>query len=168
MSRTPPEQEATSELVEARARLRADKATAILGHIFAKQVTLGGETYTIVPLPIKQSHAWRDRLAVPFNQLTLALEGAADIEIKLSSADDIVALVRSLAGTLIGSIDTVLDLLFAYSPVLAEDRERIENEAYDTEAIDAFIEVVKLAYPLGRLVSGIRGPQAPATTPNGS
>ena len=69
-------------------------------------------------------------------------------------------------GTLIGSMDLLLDLLFAYSPELAEDRERIEEEAYDEEALAAFTEVLKLAYPFGELLAMVNGRTASKTSPN--
>jgi len=69
-------------------------------------------------------------------------------EIELSNGNDLAELVQVLRHTLIGSIDMLQDLLFAYSPVLAADRERIEAEAFDEEALAAFVEVLKLAYPL--------------------
>lgn len=114
-------------------------------------VTLAGKDYEIQALPIKQSKAWRDRLAGPFAELSTMLEGAG--EIQLTSGKDLGALVQTVSGTLIGSIDTLLNLLFDYSPALRADRERIENEAYDDEALHAFSEVLKLAYPFGELMS---------------
>lgn len=118
-------------------------------------VTLGGQSYEIRALPIRQSKAWRAKLEGPFSELSNALEGAGSIE--LSSGGDIARLVRTLSGTLIGSIDTLLDLLFAYSPELAADRDRIEDNAYDEEALDAFTEVLKLAYPFGQLLALVNG-----------
>jgi hypothetical protein len=124
-------------------------------------VMLAGRAYEVRALPIRQSKAWREKLAVPFGALTAILENAGTIE--LTSGGDIAALVRTLSGTLIGSIDLLLDLLFAYSPELKADRERIENEAFDDEALRAFTEVLKLAYPFGELLSLVRGERAKPT-----
>lgn len=118
-------------------------------------VELGGQEYEIQALPIRQSQAWRGRLEGPFSELSAALEGAGSIE--LSSGADIARLVRTLSGTLIGSMDMLLDLLFDYSPKLAADRERIETEAYDDEALQAFAEVLKLAYPFGTIWGLVNG-----------
>lgn len=118
-------------------------------------VTLGGQSYTIKALPIRQSKAWRTKLEGPFAELSTALEGAGRIE--LSSGVDIGRLVRTLSGTLIGSIDLLMDLLFEYSPELAADRERIEAEAYDEEALEALAEVLRLAYPFGRALALVTG-----------
>lgn len=114
-------------------------------------VTLAEREYTIQQLPIKASRVWRGQLAGPFTELVNVLEGAERIE--LNNAHDIAAVVRSLSGTLIGSIDLVLELLFAYSPELKKDREYIEQHAYDDEAMAAFTEVLRLAYPFGILLA---------------
>ena len=125
-------------------------------------VTLGSVAYTIDALPIRASKAWREALAGPFGRLAQALEGAGDIE--LTNGHDIAALVGVLNHTLIGSIDVLQDMLFAYSPVLAADRERIEAEAYDEEALAAFVEVLKLAYPFGAVLTLVTGATRKPTT----
>jgi len=112
-------------------------------------VTLGGREYTIKTLPIRQSRKWREKLAGPFGELVDVLEGAGTIE--LNSWRDIAGLVRVLSGRIIGSVDLILDLLFDYSPELRADQEWIEENAYDEEAMAAFVEVLKLAYPFGKL-----------------
>jgi len=92
-------------------------------------VELAGKSYTLQQKPIKAAKAWRDALRVPFGDLAATLEAADRIE--LTNGRDLAGLVQSLSGTLIGSVDILLDLLFAYSDELAGDRERIEAEAYD-------------------------------------
>lgn len=127
-------------------------------------VKLGGQSYKVEALPIRQSKLWRDKLSQPFAQITHALEGAGTIEI--NQFGDIAGLVRTLSGTLLGAIDTVLDLMFSYSPALAADRERIEENAYDEEALDAFAAILGLAYPFGRLLAVVSGRRETQTLPN--
>ena len=127
-------------------------------------VELGGQSYTLRALPIGRARVWRAQLEGPFSELSRVLESAGEIE--LTSGGDIAQLVRTFSGTLIGSMDLLLDLLFAYSPELAEDRERIEEEAYDEEALAAFTEVLKLAYPFGELLAMVNGRTASKTSPN--
>ena len=127
-------------------------------------VTLGGKAYTVAALPIRQSKVWRDKLAQPFTQITHALEGAGTVEI--NQFGDIAGLVRSLSGTLLGAIDTVLELMFDYSPELAADRDAIEENAYDEEALDAFAAILGLVYPFGRLLAVVSGRQETRTLPN--
>jgi len=125
-------------------------------------VELGGATYTLTQRPIKQAKAWRDALRKPFGQLAATLEGAGKLE--LTSGTDLAGLVQSLSGTLLGSVDILLDLLFAYSPELAADRERIEREAFDDEALTAFTEVLRLVYPFGQLLALVNGPAGTPTS----
>lgn len=115
------------------------------------EVTLAGRAYTITELPSRKNAEWRNSLQKPFGELVARLEGAADVE--LNKLNDIGALVRSVSGTLLGSVDIITGLLFAYSPELAKDREHIEANGYDSELLGAFTEVLKLAYPFGELAS---------------
>ncbi len=127
-------------------------------------VVLGGQGYEVKALPIKQSKAWRSQLEGPFGALAGALEGAGQID--LGNGLDIGRLVRTLSGTLIGSIDLLMELLFAYSPELAADRKRIEEEAYDEEALIALTEVLKLAYPFGVVLGMVNGRTGSKTSSN--
>jgi hypothetical protein len=119
------------------------------------KVKLGDRDYTIDMLPIGRSKVWRESLALPFGELTQALQTASVVEI--NQFGDIAGLVRQLSGTLLGSVDKMLDLLFQYSDTLAQDRAYIEENAFDDEALEAFSEVLKLAYPLGQLVAAVSG-----------
>ncbi len=130
------------------------------------KVTLAGREYTIEELRSRANGEWRTKLQEPFGQLVDKLQSAGDTE--LSRPGDIANLVRSVAGTLVQSPDTLKGLLFDYSPTLAKDRERIEAEAYDSEILDAFTEILKLAYPFGGWVTKLAslaalGQKRPAT-----
>ena len=118
-------------------------------------VVLGGQEYTILPLPMKAARQWRKQLEQPFGALVAALQGANSVD--LADLAGIAGVVQIFAGTLVGSIDILMELLFAYAPPLAEDRERIEAEAYDEEALAALVEVLKLAYPFGTVLALANG-----------
>lgn len=135
-----------------------------------KTVTLGGQTYTIAQLPMRQNREWRDHLAQPITDLLALLQGNADLEI--GSVADLTRIIGVGKDLLLGSMDLLLDALFAYSPALQADRERIEAEAYDDEAITALASVVALAYPLGMALAALRGSSVMPTStslpsPNG-
>jgi len=131
-------------------------------------IELGGKTYTVRELPSRKSKAWRGELETPLRGLlgsTSELLGA-----KLST-DAILPLLGAATDTALGSIDTIFDLVCRYSPDIDKDRERILDEAYDSEITDAFREVLGLAYPFGRLgqmVTGLirLGSKQPATEPS--
>lgn len=114
-------------------------------------VTLGGVQYTLNELPSRRAAEWRKSVQEKLGDVSALIESAPGTDI--SSGAALASLVRSVGSTLIGSTDTVIELLFGYAPALAADRERIEAECYDSELLSAFIEVVKLAYPFGQLAS---------------
>jgi hypothetical protein len=129
--------------------------------VYTVTVKLGGREYAVEALPIAQARAWRQSFEAPFEAIAGALASLDDVQI--TDGPQVAALIRNILGTLIGSMDQILDMLIAYAPNLAADRERIESEAYDAEALDAFIEIVKLAYPFGKLLTIFR-PGQPART----
>lgn len=114
-------------------------------------VTLGGVQYTINELPSRRAAQWRQSMQIKLGDVSALIESAPETDI--SSGVALANLVRDVGSTLIGSTDTLVELLFAYAPAMAADRERIENECYDSELIAAFVEVVKLAYPFGQLAN---------------
>ena len=118
------------------------------------RVTLGETDYEIKPLPIRQSREWREKLNGPFAVLVNVLSNAESIE--LTDSKQLGRLVSTMSSTVLGSVDMMLDLLYDYSPELKANRETIEAQAYDDEVMAAFLEVLKLAYPFGKLVSGFR------------
>lgn len=67
---------------------------------------------------------------------------------------------------LANSIDEMVAMLFDYSPELEADQEWITENAYDTEAIGAFVEVLKLCFPILAVWGLLAGPQAAQTKPS--
>jgi|GEM_PF-2402051 len=125
-------------------------------------VTLGNKDYTIKQLPIRANREWRARFNEPVNKLLSAFqdvgkvsntefEGGRDLMQKIGGL--LLARASDVAGVLLESMELVLDGLFSYSPELQADRERIETTATDDEAMKAFVEVLKIAYPFGRLMN---------------
>jgi hypothetical protein len=126
------------------------------------QVSLGGKKYNVPALPIARSKAWRENLAVPFGTLAHALTTANTVEI--SAFTDIAGIVQQLSGVLLGSVDMMLDLLFEYSDEIRADKEWILANAYDEEALHAFVEVLKLAFPFGVMLEVVTGRTANRTS----
>ena len=109
-------------------------------------ITLGDREYEIKELTTRKNAAWRVQLQEPFGNLVQMLQDAPTTE--LNNLRDVGSLVQSMSGLLLGSIDTVIGMVFAYSPVLAADRDYIENEAFDSQLLEAFTGVLGLAYPI--------------------
>lgn len=140
-------------------------------------VTLGGKQYQIKQLPIRANREWRARFDAPVNKLLAAFQDVGKVaNTDYQDGKDMIRQIGALllsrasevAGVLLESMDLVLDGLFAYSPALEADRERIETTATDDEAMTAFVEVLKIAYPFGRLLNlaGQLGRTAPETSPS--
>lgn len=130
----------------------------------ALYVTLGGRTYRVERMPIRPTEAWRQQLRAQLAPIADALELAHAIQgddvqqaLNSLSVPDVAGVMQRSMNLVLGSITTVLELLYAYSPALADDRERIEETAYDDEAIAAFTKVLQHAYPLGKLASQLVG-----------
>ncbi len=124
-------------------------------------VTLGGKSYTIHALPMKAAREWRERFGEPLQIIIGVLRSAGNIQLTTTNEDgsesvnlDVAAgLLQQVGGLLLGSIDLLNDALFDYSPELQRDREWIEENADDTEALAALWGVLQLAYPFGNLVT---------------
>jgi hypothetical protein len=126
-------------------------------------VTLGDKPYEVQSLPIRKARAWRKKFAEPFNLIVGTLEAMPNVEI--TKPEDLGLIVRSLSEVLLGSVDMLVDMLFDFSPALAADRENILDRATDDEAVRAFVEVLKLAYPLVELVGVIKNVLQPTAQP---
>ena len=123
-------------------------------------VTLDGKEYTITEKRSRDNAAWRKKLEGPFQDLAGLLESAPGAD--LTDGQSLANLVRSVSGMLLGSIDTVTQLLAEYDPALPL------LDAYDSEILEAFTEVLGLAYPFGSLLARVRqlGSQVNLTTQN--
>jgi len=123
-------------------------------------ITLGATAYTIHELPRKRNRRWLQALVEPLDGMRDVI---ADIwqrdtdEVDGREAwDQIAGAGKRLLGLI--STDRMLALMCEYSPELAENREAIEDddELYDSEIVDAFVQVVTLATPFGNVVTQMR------------
>lgn len=146
-------------------------------------VTLAGRQYPIVEKPIGVASVWRDRLRkskamlifesldVAMMQLVAVGDSITDEDGKMTSwanvnVSEVIGVAKILpvvVNGLASSIDEIEDMIFAYSPELAADREWIEQNAYDDEAVSVFVEVLKICYPIMAVWGLVRGPQAAQT-----
>lgn len=117
------------------------------------KVALGGNTYTINEQPRKKNAAWREAFQNEFVDVAAAISSAADADI--TQTGTIADVVRGLMGQINNAVDALLPLLADYSPSIKADMNRIEEEAYESEIIDAFIEVLALAYPFGAALKAV-------------
>ena len=100
-------------------------------------VILGGKEHEIAPLVIRDARIWRAKvikLIAPVPQL---------VSTKIDTPDDF---SKHLTEMLVAIPDQVIDVFFEYAKDL--NREEIEGIATDDEMAAAFLEVVKVAFPL--------------------
>lgn len=112
-------------------------------------IYLGERRYEVVPLTLGKSQAWRKEFNVPVGELVAAIQQLPEVE--LTDLAALGQLVSTLQGTLLGSMEMVFDLLCKYSPEVAADKKYILENATDDQVMLAFVEVLKLAFPFGRL-----------------
>lgn len=127
------------------------------------QITLGGKTYTVTELPLRKNAEWRQQLSWLVASVT-DLVGASQID--LHNTGDLIGVINQVRDVLMTAPEQVTELLFSYAPEVAADRARIEAEVYESELLSAFVEVLKLAFPFGQLLSLASGltPRASAPT----
>jgi hypothetical protein len=116
------------------------------------KLTLGGVEYEIQERRARDNAAWRKKLLGPFGDIAKTLDGLTSQEL---SGDSISKVIVTFQDVIVGSIDLVTELVIEYSPTLQASKKQIMLEAYDSEIVEAFGEVLKLAYPFGPLVAGL-------------
>ena len=112
-------------------------------------LTLGGTPYVVRELPTKRNEAWRKQVMAELTGVADLIQTAPQTEMNAAGVSQI---LRAVSGKIVGSVDILTGLLFAYSPELAADRERIEAECYDSELMDALVVVLGLAFPFGSAI----------------
>lgn len=135
-------------------------------------VTLGEEgfekEYEIRTLPVKSARQWRKLVREPLGRLNDLL-GTIKSDMTFETVEDMIAAVQLIVPQLVPLLldmqDEVFDLLVAYSPALQQDREYLEEHALDEQVIDAFLSVLRLAFPL-ELLKKFPGPAKSSTLPN--
>ena len=128
-----------------------------------ESVTIAGREYAIEELPLRRNAEWRRRLEETIDEFADVLD--ADLAASVS-AGDVIGVIRNAGRIILRSPDTIADLVFAYSPALAADRDKLLEAAYESEIIDAFAACLRLAFPFGRalaLASAIGARATPST-----
>lgn len=107
------------------------------------KLILGGKEYEVKPLVIRESRAWRQKLAKTLGMLPQYTGITTDTPDRFKEALD---------AMLVAMPDQVVDLVFDYARNL--NREEIEATATDSEIAHAFEQIVEVAFPLARSMVG--------------
>jgi len=118
--------------------------------IFQEEISiiLGSKEYRIRPLVIKESRKWRAKVVKIIGNLPQYMSITTDTPDKFGEAINVLLLTVP---------DKVIELVFDYSPKLKADREFIENNATDSEMSRAFNQIVEVAFPLAKSLTGAMG-----------
>lgn len=140
--------------------------------------TLGGRAYTSKDKPFGEKMKWRKRLEESrvvriFKSIDAAMIQIVKVgdninengwnNVDLNQVIGVAQVLPVLVDGLLNSVDEIIELLFAYDGKLQADRKWLEANAYDEEVIDAFIEVLKLHFPITALWGLVNGSRAQQT-----
>lgn len=145
-------------------------------------VSMGGREYVISEKVMGVSAKWREALRQSsvmrvFESLDDALsqivgaindmgKDAQNGQINFAAGVSFAAVAPAILRGLSNSIDDIVALLYDYSPELKADADYLAENAYNEEAIEAFIEVLKLNFPIMAFWGLVRGSRAQATSTN--
>jgi hypothetical protein len=127
-------------------------------------LSLAGRSYTVYELSIKKNSAWR-RKFLAATEPVLGFMQVVGLEI--NSMADLEPILNQVKTVLLDAPDTLLGLLFDYSPTLAKDRKFIEEHLYESELFDAFRQLLSVAFPITALLAALT-PAAPTVSTNGA
>lgn len=108
-------------------------------------IVLGGREFVLQELPLRPRRKLCDKLKSTFGDVINMIESGPGVQ--LTDREGITHLLRSASTLLLESVDIAADLLCEFSPVLAEEREFIEDNAVASEIVDAFLTMLTLLYP---------------------
>ncbi len=118
-------------------------------------VTLADKDYTIVELKARLNEGYRKKVKARLEPLIAMIQNGPNTAISMQNVGQLFGQVQEF---LFGSVESIRELVADYSPEIKADIDRITEEAFDSEMIDVFLEVMKLAFPFGHLFSTSASP----------
>ncbi len=114
------------------------------------KLVLGGRDFEVVELPSRMNAAWRQKLQETVSGALGKLGQAQNVEIR--NLEEASALLRDVMSLITSSPDVLVELLLEYAPTIAKAWPELKDLVYDSEMMEAFGKVFKLAFPFGSLV----------------
>lgn len=113
------------------------------------EVVLGTRSYLIREAGISRAREFRHRF---HKEVMPLVEQAAQIkDVEIGSPADLLKLKPLLDAVLVTAVDTIVEMVFLYAPLVEKDREYVEENATEKQMLTAFWEVIaNLALPLER------------------
>lgn len=123
------------------------------------KVSVAGRDYEIPQLKIRASATWQAEVESDFGAIggLMGLIGQATgdsfAEIQQQvKIPEVAAAVAKLQGMIMQSMGRVRALVYSYAPLLAADKDFIEENGYNDEIVAVFMKLLRFEYPLGELV----------------
>lgn len=141
------------------------------------KVLLGGREYIVAEKFSGLTERWRKHLRESAVFVTLqslddvvALVGkvidANDEKLDVASITSLARFVPAILNSLSNSMDDIKALTFDYVPEMKADEEWIAENVYDSEIVAAFVEVLKINFPIMAALDLLRGSKAPGISTN--
>lgn len=113
-------------------------------------VMLGGTEFEVVELPARSNVAWRKLLQE--SVVGLVDRGVNLSETAVGEGTDTAQALDGVMELVAQAPEMAIRLMREYSPAIDQAWNEIEELVYESEVIDAFMQVCKLAFPFGKLV----------------
>ena len=104
-------------------------------------ITLDGQTYAVAEMHSRANAEWRARLQHQVENVSGVLTSAPETDLTDSQA--LARLTARVSQLVLESVDTIRELAESYAPDLPW------AEAYDSEIVSAFWQILGLAFPFG-------------------
>lgn len=114
------------------------------------KVTLAGREFEVVELPARANVAWRKELQQRVTELVDQGMGLAQTSV--GEGSDTAQALDGIMGLVAQAPELASRLMCEYSPVIDQAWPEIQELVYESELIDGFMQVCKLAFPFGKLV----------------
>lgn len=141
------------------------------------EVTPGGRTYTVCEKVSGITEIWRKQLResgvfVAFQNIDAIIEQVVIVvdegieNLRPGPAISVARVLPALMNAMANSMDEINDLVYDYVPEMKADREWLKENAYDSEIVAVFVEVLKINFPILAALDLIRGLRAAGTSTN--
>ncbi|MEM7131170.1 MAG: hypothetical protein AAF702_32945 [Chloroflexota bacterium] len=116
------------------------------------EIELGGRKYLIEELSINRSECWRQMLSGPLDDIVDVVTG---LDAEIDSIADAKAIIPRIKMILMGSVKQIADLVLAYDSDIGDEAEYILEHATGSQIMEAFIVMVKMAFPFGEALGSL-------------
>jgi len=108
------------------------------------KLILGNEEFTVRELSATRNREWRQRLEAPIKTIMDAMGVMGD---PINTIADVPRAVMKTFDLFLPIADIVPDIVISYSSILEGKRAWLDENATETEYLNAFMTLARVAYP---------------------